>query len=187
MPIPARPADPLPARHVPGHVAAARDGSQADDLVGRVPRPRRHPGRRRGALASRRARRRAADPPRVRLHQPGRSTPPATTAHILSTEGMVSYAERSKADSFLVATEVGILHRLEQKAPGKRFVPVNREAVCQYMKLITLAEAARLAPRRRPRDRRPGRRRRQGAPGPGADDRDLLRLGAGRARRPAFS
>jgi quinolinate synthase len=59
-------------------------------------------------------------------------------AHILSTEGMVTYAERSPADSFLVATEVGILHRLEQKAPGKRFVPVNREAVCQYMKLTTL-------------------------------------------------
>ena len=59
-------------------------------------------------------------------------------AHILSTEGMVTYAERSKADSFLVATEIGILHRLALKAPGKRFVPVNREAVCQYMKLITL-------------------------------------------------
>jgi quinolinate synthase len=59
-------------------------------------------------------------------------------AHILSTEGMVTFAERSTAKSFLVATEVGILHRLEQKAPGKRFVPVNREAVCQYMKLTTL-------------------------------------------------
>jgi quinolinate synthase len=51
---------------------------------------------------------------------------------------MVTYAERSSVDTFLVATEVGILHRLEQKAPGKRFVPVNREAVCQYMKLTTL-------------------------------------------------
>jgi quinolinate synthase len=61
-------------------------------------------------------------------------------AHILSTEGMVRFAERSKADSFLVATEVGILHRLALKAPGKRFVPVNREAVCQYMKLITLVK-----------------------------------------------
>lgn len=59
-------------------------------------------------------------------------------AHILSTEGMVTYAEQSAADSFLVATEVGILHRLNLKAPGKRFVPVNREAVCQYMKLTTL-------------------------------------------------
>jgi quinolinate synthase len=59
-------------------------------------------------------------------------------AHILSTEGMVRYAERSTADSFLIATEVGILHRLELKAPAKRFVPVNREAICQYMKLTTL-------------------------------------------------
>jgi quinolinate synthase len=59
-------------------------------------------------------------------------------AHILSTEGMVTYAEQSSAEAFLIATETGILHRLEQKAPGKRFVPVNREAVCQYMKLTTL-------------------------------------------------
>jgi quinolinate synthase len=59
-------------------------------------------------------------------------------AHILSTEGMVRYAEQSSADAFLIATEVGILHRLERRAPGKRFVPVNREAVCQYMKLTTL-------------------------------------------------
>jgi quinolinate synthase len=59
-------------------------------------------------------------------------------AHILSTEGMVTYAQQSKADAFLIATETGILHRLEEKAPGKRFVPVNREAVCQYMKLTTL-------------------------------------------------
>jgi quinolinate synthase len=58
--------------------------------------------------------------------------------HILSTEGMVTYAEQSTASTFLVATEVGILHRLAQKAPGKRFVPVNREAICQYMKLTTL-------------------------------------------------
>jgi quinolinate synthase len=59
-------------------------------------------------------------------------------AHVLSTEGMVTYAQGSKADSFLIATETGILHRLEQKAPGKRFVPVDREAICQYMKLTTL-------------------------------------------------
>jgi quinolinate synthase len=58
--------------------------------------------------------------------------------HILSTEGMVSYAERSSAPAFLVATEVGILHRLALKAPTRRFVPVNREAICQYMKLTTL-------------------------------------------------
>jgi quinolinate synthase len=61
-----------------------------------------------------------------------------TPAHILSTEGMVTYAEASSAPTFLIATEVGILHRLNARVPGKRFVPVNREAVCQYMKLTTL-------------------------------------------------
>ncbi len=58
--------------------------------------------------------------------------------HILSTEGMVTYAQGSSAEAFLIATETGILHRLKQMAPGKRFVPVNPEAVCQYMKLTTL-------------------------------------------------
>jgi quinolinate synthase len=60
------------------------------------------------------------------------------SAHILSTEGMVTYAERSAAPSFLIATEIGILHRLTSRVPGKRFVPINRDAVCQYMKLTTL-------------------------------------------------
>jgi quinolinate synthase len=59
--------------------------------------------------------------------------------------------------AFLIATETGILHRLELKAPGKRFVPVNREAICQYMKLTTLEKLRDSLPRRRPRDRGPGR------------------------------
>jgi quinolinate synthase len=39
---------------------------------------------------------------------------------------------------FLVATEIGILHRLAREAPGKRFEPVREDAVCRYMKLTTL-------------------------------------------------
>ena len=31
-----------------------------------------------------------------------------------------------------------MLHPLEVENPGKRFVPANRAAVCQYMKMITL-------------------------------------------------
>ncbi len=58
--------------------------------------------------------------------------------HILSTEGMINFAKRSPKERFLVATEVGILHRLNREAPGKRFEPVREEAVCKYMKMITL-------------------------------------------------
>jgi quinolinate synthase len=58
--------------------------------------------------------------------------------HILSTEGMVNFAKSSSAPRFRVATETGILHRLEKDAPGKQFLPVNDKAVCRYMKMITL-------------------------------------------------
>jgi len=59
-------------------------------------------------------------------------------AKLLSTEGMVRYAAQSRAQEFVVATEVGILHRLNKKAPGKRFIPVREDAICQYMKRTTL-------------------------------------------------
>jgi quinolinate synthase len=58
--------------------------------------------------------------------------------HILSTEGMVDFARRSDKKRFLVATEVGILHRLNREAPGKTFEAVSERAICQYMKMITL-------------------------------------------------
>jgi quinolinate synthase len=57
---------------------------------------------------------------------------------ILSTEGMVNFAKGSPKQRFLVATETGILHRLEREAPGKRFEPVREDAVCRFMKMITL-------------------------------------------------
>jgi quinolinate synthase len=58
--------------------------------------------------------------------------------HILSTEGMVNFAKASDAPRFRIATETGIIHRLEKDAPGKQFLPVNEKAVCRYMKMITL-------------------------------------------------
>lgn len=58
--------------------------------------------------------------------------------HMLSTGGMLSFARDSEADTFIVATETGMLHPLERENPGKRFVPANRMASCGYMKMITL-------------------------------------------------
>jgi quinolinate synthase len=57
---------------------------------------------------------------------------------ILSTEKMIDYAKRSPKGRCLVATETGILHRLEKEAPGKRFEPVREDAICRFMKLTTL-------------------------------------------------
>ena len=58
--------------------------------------------------------------------------------HILSTEKMVDFARRSPKQRFLIATETGILHRLEREAPGKQFQAVRDDAVCRYMKVTTL-------------------------------------------------
>jgi quinolinate synthase len=58
--------------------------------------------------------------------------------HMLSTGGMLDFARGSEADTFIVATETGMLHPLAKENPGKSFVPANRAAACRYMKMITL-------------------------------------------------
>src|ERR687892_1372517 len=58
--------------------------------------------------------------------------------HILSTEGMIRFARQSPKERFLVATETGIIHRLNKEAPEKRFEAVSEKAICRYMKMITL-------------------------------------------------
>lgn len=57
---------------------------------------------------------------------------------ILSTGGMIEHAKQSNAKKFFVATEEGILYPLRQAAPGKEFIPATEDAVCGFMKTITL-------------------------------------------------
>src|SRR5437016_946425 len=57
---------------------------------------------------------------------------------ILSTEGMIKRPAISDANDFIVATEVGILHRLRRENPSKRFFAANERASCAYMKVTTL-------------------------------------------------
>ena len=58
--------------------------------------------------------------------------------HMLSTGGMLNFARNSEAETFIVATETGMLHPLAKENPGKEFIPANRAASCRYMKMITL-------------------------------------------------
>jgi quinolinate synthase len=51
---------------------------------------------------------------------------------------MVNFAKASPKKRFIVATETGILHRLNKEAPGKRFEAASEKAICKYMKMITL-------------------------------------------------
>src|ERR1039457_6475319 len=59
-------------------------------------------------------------------------------AHVLSTEGMIRRPGESPATEFIVATEVGILHRLRRAYPAKTFYAANERASCAYMKVTTL-------------------------------------------------
>ena len=58
--------------------------------------------------------------------------------HILSTEGMIRRPGVSGADTFIIATEIGILHRLRRAYPDKKFFAANERASCAYMKVTTL-------------------------------------------------
>ena len=57
---------------------------------------------------------------------------------ILSTGGMMKYAKSSPAKEFIVATETGILYPLKKANPTKKFYPAQKDAVCEYMKMINL-------------------------------------------------
>src|SRR6476469_3051625 len=67
----------------------------------------------------------------------------AEGVQILSTEGMIKRPALSNADEFIVATEVGILHRLRRENPSKRFFAANEMASCAYMKVTTLPKVKR--------------------------------------------
>jgi len=56
----------------------------------------------------------------------------------LSTGGMCKFARESAAQTIIVGTEVGILHRLQKENPAKTFVPVDTAMLCPDMKKTTL-------------------------------------------------
>jgi quinolinate synthase len=62
---------------------------------------------------------------------------------ILSTEGMIRRPAASNKQDFIVATEIGILHRLRRENPTKRFYPASERAACAYMKVTTLPKVLR--------------------------------------------
>jgi quinolinate synthase len=64
----------------------------------------------------------------------------------LSTGGMCAYARESAAQEMIIATENGILHRLQKENPGKKFHTLAEPILCPDMKkntLISLYEALR--------------------------------------------
>ncbi len=62
--------------------------------------------------------------------------------HVCSTSGFSTYIAKSKADTFIIGTEVGMIYKLKKDHPTKRFVMPTEQFVCQTMKMTTLGWVA---------------------------------------------
>lgn len=60
--------------------------------------------------------------------------------YIGSTAGLIRYAQNSEKQEFIVGTESGILHRLHQVCPDKKFYLASERLDCPNMKMTTLAK-----------------------------------------------
>lgn len=68
-----------------------------------------------------------------------------TASYIGSTAGMIDYVKTNSNTKFIVATEAGILHKMQQEVPGKILIPAPAKddnscacSECAYMKMNTL-------------------------------------------------
>ncbi|MEO1436093.1 MAG: quinolinate synthase NadA [Bacteroidota bacterium] len=50
--------------------------------------------------------------------------------YIGSTSGLIRYSKESDADTFIVATEAGILHEMQKQSPHKTFIPAPPSNTC---------------------------------------------------------
>jgi len=79
------------------------------------------------------------------IAHPESESPILEIAHYVgSTSGLLEFVQTDTADSYIVATEAGILHEMQKKCPQKTFIPAPVEddtcacSECAFMKLNTL-------------------------------------------------
>ena len=80
------------------------------------------------------------------IAHPESQTPILETANYIgSTAGMIDYVQSSSATQFIVATEAGILYKMQQAVPTKTLIPAPAYedntcacSECGFMKLNTL-------------------------------------------------
>ncbi len=68
---------------------------------------------------------------------------PRDRTFIVGTSGMVRHLHASEAPVVFVGTETGMIHRLRKERPDKTYIPVRADAVCEYMKTITVPKLYR--------------------------------------------
>jgi len=58
--------------------------------------------------------------------------------HVASTAGMLKYVKSSPKKEFIIGTELGLLYRLKEDNPDKKFYLPSDHLICANMKLTTL-------------------------------------------------
>ena len=82
---------------------------------------------------------RAAHPnAKVVVHPECRPEVAAIADAVESTSGMIRFCREDSAEEYLIGTETGMIYRLSQDVPAKRFYPVTETSVCPNMKVTTL-------------------------------------------------
>ena len=80
---------------------------------------------------------------KVLMHPEAPAEVVALADEALSTGGILRYVRESDEQEFIIATEIGIMHRLQQENPDKRLIPLTEQAICPHMKMIQLADLLR--------------------------------------------
>ena len=57
-----------------------------------------------------------------------------------STSDLVAYTEKSLSQDFIICTEIGVIHEMEKRSPGKSFHAPSVGQVCPDMKLNTIGK-----------------------------------------------
>lgn len=60
--------------------------------------------------------------------------------YVGSTTGIINYAMRSEAKTFVIATEKGVVDRLKRDCPQKEFILIKDNIICPNMKWHTLTD-----------------------------------------------
>lgn len=67
-----------------------------------------------------------------------------------STGDMVKHVGQSSAEEFIICTEAGVIHRMQQVAPDKAFYPASHKLICPNMKLTSLEDVLKALETMRP-------------------------------------
>lgn len=74
----------------------------------------------------------------VLVHPECRPEVTALADYVGSTSGIIKYVDSSDQKEFIIATEMGVLHKLQKDHPDRKFYTAGNMQLCPNMKKVTL-------------------------------------------------